>query len=106
MWTHTVCRGHLGAFAWLHLVVQVYCAVSQLDLSRCLLEREYFREAGGGQDESQVVLIALDPFRVYFASLCFIRSPLQLDALLPGAQRGAEANNDTGSAFLDLWVSP
>lgn len=71
----------MGAFAWLHLV-QVYCAVSQLDLSRCLLERESFREAGGGQDESQVVLIALGPFRVYFAS---VFHPVSLTAGRPAS---------------------
>lgn len=91
MWTHV--WGHLPVFARLHLVVQVHCAVSQLDLSRCLPARESFREAAGGLDESQVVLIALGPFEFPSLLLFFLQSPLQLDALLPGAQRGAEANS-------------
>lgn len=75
-------------------------------------QRESLREAGGGQDESQVVLIALGPFE--FASLFFIQSPYSRtpcfwvlgEVLGPTTMllclRPAV---DTGSAFLDLWVS-
>lgn len=77
-------------------------------------ERESLGEAGGGQDESQVVLIALGPFEFtlllcfssslpYSQTPCFrvLREVLRPTTVLLCLRLAV----DTGSAFLALWVS-
>lgn len=70
-------------------------------------QRESLREAGGGQDESQVVLIALGPFE-FTLLLCFSSSRFRVLREVLGPTTVLLCLRpavDTGSAFLDLWVS-